>query len=40
MKVEGGEHLDRLLTARDGKSQSAVLLGNHQRSADERNQSA
>lgn len=31
MKVEGGEHIDSLLTARDGKPQSAVLLGNHQR---------
>lgn len=29
--VEGEEHLTNLLTARDGKPQSAVVLGNHQR---------
>ncbi|WVQ85206.1 hypothetical protein IAT38_007371 [Cryptococcus sp. DSM 104549] len=29
-EVEGEEHLERLLTARDGKQQSAVVLGNHQ----------
>ncbi|WOO79683.1 putative 1-acyl-sn-glycerol-3-phosphate acyltransferase [Vanrija pseudolonga] len=28
--VEGQEHLDGLLTARDGKPQSAVIIGNHQ----------
>ncbi|KAL1409664.1 1-acylglycerol-3-phosphate O-acyltransferase [Vanrija albida] len=28
--VEGQEHLDGLLTARNGKPQSAVILGNHQ----------
>ena len=32
MNVEGEEHLTRLLTARDGKPQSAVVIGNHQRS--------
>ena len=31
MKVEGGEHLTKLLIARDGKPQSAVVIGNHQR---------
>jgi len=31
MNVEGGEHLTKLLTARDGKPQSAVVIGNHQR---------
>ncbi|ODO09088.1 hypothetical protein I350_02688 [Cryptococcus amylolentus CBS 6273] len=30
IQVEGEEHLDGLLTARGGKGQSAVLLGNHQ----------
>ncbi|WVQ74038.1 hypothetical protein IAR50_003619 [Cryptococcus sp. DSM 104548] len=30
IQVEGEEHLDGLLTAREGKGQSAVLLGNHQ----------
>ncbi|WVN85990.1 uncharacterized protein L203_101148 [Cryptococcus depauperatus CBS 7841] len=29
-EVEGEEHFDALMTARDGKHQSAVLLGNHQ----------
>ncbi|WWD22843.1 hypothetical protein CI109_107337 [Kwoniella shandongensis] len=29
-EVEGEEHLTRLLTARDGKPQSAVVLSNHQ----------
>lgn len=31
LEVEGEEHLTGLLTAREGKSQSAVLVGNHQR---------
>jgi lysophosphatidate acyltransferase len=31
MNVEGHEHLTKLLTARDGKPQSAVVIGNHQR---------
>jgi lysophosphatidate acyltransferase len=31
MNVEGEEHLTKLLTARDGKPQSAVVIGNHQR---------
>jgi hypothetical protein len=31
MNVEGQEHLTKLLTARDGKPQSAVVIGNHQR---------
>lgn len=29
--VEGEEHLTSLLTAKNGKSQSSVLVGNHQR---------
>jgi hypothetical protein len=32
LDVEGMEHLSSLATAREGKGQSAVLLGNHQRS--------
>ena len=32
LEVEGEEHLLHLLTARGGQSQSAVLVGNHQRS--------
>ncbi len=31
LDVEGEEHLTSLLTAKDGKPQSAVLIGNHQR---------
>lgn len=31
LEVEGEEHLTGLVTSRGGKSQSAVLVGNHQR---------
>lgn len=30
-EVEGEEHLEGLMTARDGQHQGAVLLSNHQR---------
>ena len=31
LEVEGEEHLSNLLHARGGRSQSAILVGNHQR---------
>lgn len=31
LEVEGEEHLSALVSGREGKGQSAVLVGNHQR---------